>query len=72
MTVEDAVWSVMLKSNKALTSIEVSQKVAEELLDDIRAILNRLYKSGQLDSIHGGGGRSTVYFRPKAVFKGRL
>jgi len=42
--VEDAVWSVMLKSDSALTGLEVSQRVAKELLEDIRAILNRLHK----------------------------
>jgi hypothetical protein len=72
VTVEDAVWSVMLKSDSALTGLEVSQRVGKELLEDIRGILNRLHKSGQLESIHGGGGRSTVYFRPRRTIDRRL
>jgi predicted transcriptional regulator of viral defense system len=64
MNLENEIHTIMRQSAKALTVDQVAQEVAERAKDEIRSILNTLNKNGELHSVHGGGGYSTVYKAP--------
>jgi hypothetical protein len=51
----------MHQSARALTVDQVAKELAERLKDEIRPILNSLVNSGELTSVHGGGGYTTSY-----------
>lgn len=72
MTIEDAVRNIMSRSTTGQTVRDVCREVGVELHDEIQAILNRMDKSGRVESIHGGGGYPTYYYNtPSPTFKVR-
>ena len=65
MNLEQEVRDVMRQSSKALTVIQVTQKVAERIsTDEIRSILNALVKGKELQSNRGAGPHQTTYMAP--------
>jgi hypothetical protein len=61
MNLRKEVVAVMRQSKNALTVDQVTMEVAERVKDEVRSILNALFKEGELTSVHGGGGYSTHY-----------
>jgi hypothetical protein len=61
MNLENEVRTIMHQSKDALTVDQVAQELAERIKGEIRSILNALVKKQELESVHGGGGYSTVY-----------
>ena len=67
MTLEDAldedILAVLPPSAPFLSVAEIAKKVAPLREREVRARLNFLAKKGVLNSIHGGGGRLSIYGR---------
>ena len=61
MDLENEVREAMRQSANALTVDQVTPKVAENIKDEIRSILNALVKNEDLQSVRGGGGYQTCY-----------
>lgn len=64
MYLERHVRAVMLHSPKALTVSQIAAEVSKQIEDDVRAVLNAMVKSGELDSVRGGGGYQSHYYTP--------
>jgi hypothetical protein len=64
MTIEDYVKLVVSKTDRALTVLEVTQKVIEHLEPRVRRTLNLLVEEKYLAQTPGGGGYRKIYHKP--------
>jgi predicted transcriptional regulator len=65
MDLENHVRAIMRYSAKALTVSQVASELSKQIEEEVRAVLNRMLKNGELTSVHGGGSYQTCYRTPE-------